>query len=190
MTKIYALIDKGLLNSYKIDLKEFCNFLNEQNISVAQYRNKSNNKNDILNDLKTVKKYFNGTLIINDYIDYINYADGLHIGQEDLIKYGSIENIKKKIGNKLLGLSTHNISEIEIANKLDIDYIGLGAYRPTKTKNVSTIGGKQLLEISKKSIHKVAIIGGVKLSDSFDSYIAYKVIGSDLFRKFIELNKS
>jgi len=186
MTKIYALIDRGLLDSYSIDLKSFCNFLNKNKISIAQYRNKSDNKLQIINDLKVLRECFSGTLILNDYIDYLEFANGLHIGQEDLIKYGSIENIKHKLGKKLLGLSTHNLQEIKEANSYDLDYIGLGAYRPTSTKNVLTIGGKELLKIAKQSKHKVAIIGGVKLNDTFDENISYKVIGSDLAKKYLK----
>jgi len=37
------------------------------------------------------------------------------------------------------------------------------------------------LEIAKESKHDVAIIGGVKLSDNFPSYIKYRVIGSNLY---------
>jgi thiamine-phosphate pyrophosphorylase len=62
---------------------------------------------------------------------------------------------------------------------LDIDYIGLGAYRPTNTKNVTSIGGETLLEIAKLSTHPVAIIGGVRLDDNIPN-IKYKVIGSDI----------
>jgi thiamine-phosphate pyrophosphorylase len=116
----------------------------------------------------------------------------LHIGQEDLLKFNlnknrAIKIIKEKIGNKILGLSTHNLDEILEANNFNIDYIGLGAFRDSKTKkDISSIGGEKLLEIAKFSNKKVAIIGGVKLSDSFKNYpqISYKVIGSDLMREF------
>jgi thiamine-phosphate pyrophosphorylase len=162
-------------------------------VPIAQYRNKLKTS-DILDDLKTIKRYFNGKLIINDYIELIEFADGLHVGQEDLTAISSdfniaIKSIRESIGNKrLLGLSTHNLSEIEVANSLDLDYIGLGAYRDTNTKDIKAIGGNKLLDIALKSTHKVALIGGVKLSDEFDIYpqIYYKVIGSDLLKSYIE----
>ena len=71
-----------------------------------------------------------------------------------------------------------NKEEILKANKMDLDYIGLGAYRSTTTKDVSSIGGEELLKIAKLSIHPVAIIGGVRLDDELD--VKYKVIGSDI----------
>ena len=117
----------------------------------------------------------------------------MHIGQEDLEEFSknkkdAISSIRQKIGSKMLGLSTHNLEEIKVANSLDLDYIGLGAYRVSSTKDVTSIGGEKLLSIAKSSKHKVALIGGVKLSDNFNSYpqIEYKVIGSDLIEQFIK----
>jgi len=37
------------------------------------------------------------------------------------------------------GVSTHNLDEIVQANALNIDYIGLGAYRPTNTKKEAQV---------------------------------------------------
>ncbi len=191
MSKIYALIDRGLIDKYSINLKDYCNFLNSLNTPIAQYRNKNYNKTQIINDLETIKSNFNGILIINDYIDFIYLADGLHIGQEDLVKYGSITKIREVIKDKILGLSTHNLEEIKKANKFNLDYIGLGAYRETSTKNVSNIKGKELLEIAKYSIHKVALIGGIRLEDDFANYpqIYYRVIGSNLFKRYLSLQE-
>ena len=89
--------------------------------------------------------------------------------------------IRQEIGDKIFGLSTHNRAEIEEANKLDIDYIGLGAYRSTGTKKDAKVVGAPLLEIAKISKHPVAIIGGVRLEDEFEAPIEYKVIGSGLY---------
>jgi len=175
---IYALLDFDLLQKHHISIEQFIKKAQELNAPILQYRDKNSNLNDIKDRLIKIRKLWNNTLIINDYIDLIEFADGLHIGQEDLEKYKSIENIRKQIGNKILGLSTHNKDEILKANQMNIDYIGLGAYRPTTTKNVTSIGGKKLIELSKLSNKDVAIIGGVKLTDNIPT--KYKVIGSDI----------
>ena len=113
------------------------------------------------------------------------------MGQEDLSAVDSnfkiaVDLVREKIGNKILGLSTHNLEEIEIANSLDLNYIGLGAYRATITKESVQIKGSSLLEIAKESKHKVALIGGVTLNDDFSNYsqIYYKVIGNNLMQSF------
>jgi len=175
---IYALLDFDLLSKNNISIQDFISKAKKVDASILQYRDKNSDLNDIKQRLIEIRRLWDKTLIINDYIELIEYADGLHIGQEDLEKYGSIENIRQKIGNKILGLSTHNEKEVLQANKMDIDYIGLGAYRPTTTKDVTSIGGKNLLEIAKLSNKDVAIIGGVKLDDDIPT--KYKVIGSGI----------
>ena len=134
----------------------------------------------------TIRKYYEGTLIINDTMALIDYADGLHIGQEDIRLYSddlveAVAMIRQKIGQKQLGLSTHNKEEILEANNLDLDYIGLGAYRATNTKSEANVGGKALIEVASHSKHPVGMIGGVSLEDEFESPIRYKVIGSGLY---------
>jgi len=175
---IYALLDFDLVQKYNISIPQFIDKCKELDVAIIQYRDKNSPIKEIKQRLLTIRKLWEKTLIINDYIELVEFVDGLHIGQEDLEKYNSIENIRKKINSKILGLSTHNKQEILQANKMNIDYIGLGAYRLTKTKNVTSIGGKKLLELAKLSIHDVAIIGGVKIDDEIPT--KYKVIGSDI----------
>ena len=184
---IYALIDKETLGQRGVSLTLHLEHLQSFDIPVLQYRNKVGTIEEKKADLMTIREVYEGTLIINDTIELIAYADGLHIGQEDIREYGdnlheSVGKVRGIIGRKLLGLSTHNLSEIEEANRLDLDYIGLGAYRSTKTKSEANVGGKALLEAAKHSKHPVGIIGGVKLEDEFEAPILYKVIGSDLYR--------
>ncbi len=154
-------------------------------LPIIQYRNKNGANAERIADLQFIRNHFRGTLIVNDAIDLVEYADGLHIGQEDLSGYDpdpvkAVATIRAKIGRKMLGLSTHNLEEVKQANLLDIDYIGLGAYRSTGTKSDASVGGDALLEIAKSSKHPVALIGGVKANDYFDESIRYKVIGSGL----------
>jgi len=138
----------------------------------------------------TIRKYYDGILIVNDAIALIDYADGLHIGQEDIRAYNddlaeALKEIRQKIGRKQLGLSTHNKEEILEANTLDLDYIGLGAYRATHTKSEANVGGKALIDVASYSSHPVGMIGGVTLEDDFEEPIRYKVIGSGLYKNSI-----
>ena len=66
------------------------------------------------------------------------------------------------------------------ANEMDLNYIGLGAFRNTSTKkDIVGVLGDSLDEIASKSRHFVAAIGGVKMDDKFKN-ITYHVIGSGL----------
>ena len=183
---IYALIDKETLFKRGVSLTHFSQKLELLNIPIAQYRNKSGSLDEMKKDLQLIREYYHGKLIVNDAIELIDYADGLHLGQEDIRLYANnkedaITMIRQKIFNKILGLSTHNREEILEANGLNLDYIGLGAYRGTPTKIEAKVLGNDALVLAKLSNHPVGLIGGVKLSDTFNSEIHYKVIGSDLY---------
>lgn len=185
---IYALVDKETLLVKNVSLESHLQHLSTfPNIPILQYRNKLGSLEEKKSDLLLIRQNYDGKLIINDVIELIEYADGLHIGQEDIRKYGSdltdaVKMIRQKIGRKLLGLSTHNKEEILEANELDLDYIGLGAYRATNTKSEANVWGKALIELASYSTHPVGMIGGVRMDDQFDEPIVYKVIGSGLYK--------
>ncbi len=183
---MYALLDKEVLSKRGLSLAKLSQKIQILDIPIAQYRNKIGSLEEKRDDLLLIRKFYNGKLIVNDSIDLIDYADGLHIGQEDIRVFNTqlekaVTIIRKKIGNKLLGLSTHNKAEILEANELNLDYIGLGAYRGTKTKLEAKVLGDEALNLAKLSKHPVGLIGGLKLKDYFDKQITYRVIGSDLY---------
>lgn len=187
---IYALVDKETLLAKNVSLESHLKHLTTfSNIPILQYRNKLGSLIEKKEDLLTIRKYHNGKLIINDTIELIDYADGLHVGQEDIRKYSddlvvAVNMIRQQISRKLLGLSTHNKDEILEANALDLDYIGLGAYRATNTKSEANVGGKVLIKAASHSKHPVGMIGGVRVEDVFEKPIIYKVIGSGLYKVF------
>ena len=184
---IYALVDKETLIQKGVSLQAHIQHLSTfPNIPILQYRNKSASLEEKKEDLILIRQYYDGKLIINDAIELIDYADGLHIGQEDIRSYShdlkkAVKILRQKIGTKLLGLSTHNKEEILEANTLELDYIGLGAYRATETKSEANVGGEALIEAASYSKHPVGMIGGVRLDDVFEEPIVYKVIGSGLY---------
>ena len=79
-----------------------------------------------------------------------------------------------------MGLSTHNEKEILEANNLDLDMIGLGAYRITTTKDVNVMLGNKISYLAKISKHPVCAIGGVKIAESIAN-ISFNVVGSNLY---------
>jgi thiamine-phosphate pyrophosphorylase len=183
---IYALVDKETLLKSGLSLQGLLDHIAVLQAPILQYRNKLESLEEKRRDLEKIRTLYSGMLIVNDSIELIDHADGLHLGQEDMKVYSddkkqAVAMIRQKIGGKLLGLSTHNAIEIEEANGLEVDYIGLGAYRPTGTKKDAAVGGEALLKIAKLSTHPVAIIGGVRPNDSFEDPIVYKVIGSGLY---------
>ncbi len=207
---LYALLDFDTLQKYGVTIKDFCQTAKGAKAKILQYRDKNSSLDDKLKRIKEIKKYWKKPLIINDTIELLPYCDGIHIGQEDLeglckrfglSEYEVIEMLRNSeklkikseklniklctfnssfFNKKIVGLSTHNKEEILKANKLPLSYIGLGAYRPTKTKNTDNILGEKVISLIKYSYHPVAIIGGVKIYDKIPSN--FKVVGSDLCR--------
>jgi len=184
--RLYALCDQELLDRRAISLEEYIRIAKEQNAEIIQYRNKNADLQFIKRQLIKIRNMYDGFLIVNDAYELVEFCDGVHIGQEDLREIDAdplkaVKILRDVAGkDKILGISTHSQEEVLQANEMDLNYIGLGAYRSTATKdNISTILGERLDEIASHSKHFVAAIGGVKKSDKF-SHVTYHVIGSGL----------
>jgi thiamine-phosphate pyrophosphorylase len=183
--RLYALCDQELLDKRALSLEEFINIAKLNSAEIIQYRNKNADIAFVKQQLVKIRKIYDGFLIVNDAYELVEFCDGVHLGQEDLIKIDpdiskAVKILRSVISkDKILGISTHNEAEVHIANTLDLNYIGLGAFRETSTKNVGVILGDKLDVIASKSKHFVAAIGGVKKDDIFEN-VTYHVIGSGL----------
>ncbi|MEA3383511.1 MAG: thiamine phosphate synthase [Campylobacterota bacterium] len=188
--KIYALLDYQTLQKFDISLDKFLAICNSYNTVYIQYRDKLNSLDIQKKNLLFLKSNTNIPIIINDKLELLEFCDGIHLGQEDLealslsLKLPQakvISFIRKKYKNKRIGISTHNEMEILETNNLPLDYIGLGAYRDTSTKDVPNTLGDNISYLAKMSKHPVGAIGGVRISDNIPN-ITYNVIGSGLLK--------
>jgi thiamine-phosphate pyrophosphorylase len=184
--RLYALCDQDMLDKRGISVEEFIEIAKGNNAEIIQYRNKDADISYIKQQLIKIRKLYDGFLVVNDAYELVEFCDGVHVGQEDLQEIDADISKAVKIlrsvvsKDKILGISTHNEEEVLQANTLDVNYIGLGAYRDTSTKkDVSTVLGEKLDTIASKSDHIVAAIGGVRKDDMFEN-ITYHVIGSGL----------
>ena len=182
---LYVLCDYETLLKKNISLKFFVDLCKKKDVKIIQYRDKISSLQEQKTNLLYLKSQLNIPIIINDKIELIEFADGLHLGQEDLEKIHkdkkiAVKLVRLKIKDKLLGLSTHNEIEILEANELEIDMIGLGAYKNTSTKDVSTILGSKISYLAKISKHPVCAIGGVKIEDIIEN-IRFNVVGSGFY---------
>jgi thiamine-phosphate pyrophosphorylase len=112
-------------------------------------------------ELRKIAERFGACLIINDYADIAAAvdADGVHLGQEDL----PLAEAKKILGNRIIGISTHNLEEALDAEKGGADYIGFGSIFPTTTKDNASVQGLDALKKIKKTVKiPVIAIGGIK----------------------------
>lgn len=184
---LYVLCDYESLLKRDISLNKFLEILKKYDVKILQYRDKISDLDIQKQNLDFLRKNLNIPIIINDKIELIDYADGLHLGQEDFSKVHTdkkiaVKLLRAKIKDKLLGLSTHNEIEILEANSLEIDMIGLGAYRPTNTKDISNILEDKLPYLAKISKHPVCAIGGVRVDDVIEN-VHFNTVGSAILNE-------
>lgn len=185
---LYALCDQNMLDSRGISLEEYISIAQSHNAKIIQYRNKDADIAFIKQQLIKIRKLYDGFLIVNDAYELVEFCDGVHVGQGDLQRVDrdpikAVKILRSVVSSdKILGISTHSEQEVLQANEMDLNYIGLGAYRKTATKDdITTLLGDELDKIAQKSKHLVAAIGGVRLDDVF-SNVTYHVIGSGLLK--------
>lgn len=100
--------------------------------------------------------------IVNDRPDIalaVN-ADGVHVGQEDL----SPADVRRMVGDKMLvGLSTHNLEQVQKANSEPVDYIGFGPLFATTSKaDPDPVLSPQMLpQAGRISERPIVAIGGL-----------------------------
>ena len=56
--------------------------------------------------------------------------------------------------------------ELQQANRLPLDYIGVGPIFPTRAKPTATVGLKVLAQITQQAAHPVIAIGGITLANA------------------------
>ncbi|WP_201353610.1 thiamine phosphate synthase [Hydrogenimonas urashimensis] len=185
--KLYALLDETSMQARGWSIERFVGRACERGAEILQYRNKSGDVDTIRSRLEDIVSLFPGRVIVNDHPELAPICGGVHLGQEDIVRYGTtmetaVERLRETIGQeRWLGLSTHNKEEIVRANLLDLDYIGLGACRATTTKeDANVLGCEKVAELASLSAHPVAAIGGVKPDDRID-HVTWLVVGSALY---------
>lgn len=149
-------------------VKHYLNFISicaKAGLSAVQLREKDLSITDLFKfgkSLKGLLDAFQIPLIVNDSLDLCLKLDagGLHLGQDD----GDIVIARAALGsNKLLGLTVNSAHQIELANHLPIDYIGVGSIFPTPNKvQCETIWGTGgLQQVFLLSKHPIIAIGGI-----------------------------
>lgn len=134
-------------------------------VDILQMREKNKSRGELLalgNKLSLLYKKFHALFIVNDnpLLAKELSADGVHLGQEDLLRF-PMEETRRLLGrDKLIGLSTHSLEQFKKANEQDFDYLAFGPVFPTKTKNYF-IGTKDLEQVLKIALKPVVLIGGI-----------------------------
>ncbi len=138
-------------------------------VTMVQLREKTADTRTFLERAWALKRLLQGTgvpLIINDRVDIALAvdADGVHLGQSDM----PVEIARRLLGpDKIIGLSVESLEQIEQANALDIQYIGISPIFATSTKTDTKApfgldGARQAVKIS---THPTIGIGGINATN-------------------------
>lgn len=134
-------------------------------ITALQLREKSlskNNLRDLALQVGSLCKKYRIPLIINDdpHIAELVDADGVHLGQRDM----PIKEARTILGDKIIGVSAHNLKEALRAQEEGADYIGVGAVFHTGSKSDTIpLSMEELTKITNFVSIPVVAIGGIDL---------------------------
>ena len=179
MKKLVYLISPNKINSnFYSDLDKVLAY---KNVGFFQLRLKNVKRIKLLkitNKINKITSRHKVKLIINDNFNLASKinVDGCHLGQLD----GSFKIARKKLKNKILGITCHNSKTLaKTAIKNNADYIAFGSFFKSKLKPKAKKANINILNWAKKNISKpIIVIGGInnlnykKLINAGAKYIA------------------
>ncbi|MBR0605183.1 thiamine phosphate synthase [Bacillus safensis] len=133
-------------------------------ITMFQFREKGEKalqgeeKKQLARQIQALCQEANVPFIVNDDVQLaIDLdADGVHVGQEDT----NAKDVRERIGNKILGVSTHNLDEVKQAMMDGADYVGMGPVYPTETKkDTRSVQGVSLITEVRRHGLQIPIVG-------------------------------
>jgi thiamine-phosphate pyrophosphorylase len=168
---LYPILDSCLLRNVSRDayLRRLGGELCDAGVTLLQYRNKSGNDREILDDAKVLRKsmpFGKCLLILDDRADLCMLAgfDGVHVGQDDI----SAASARRIVGEeKIVGISTHNEEQLKAAALMRVDYIAIGPVFSTGSKaNPDPVVGLDGVRLARASTqNRVVAIGGITLEN-------------------------
>lgn len=161
-------------NKTKEEIIKECNIVLQEGIKFIQLRMKEASNDEILEVAKQIRpvcdKYC-AILIVDDKIELLksNLFDGVHLGKNDM----PIKQARQITQDKyLLGATCNTIQDIQKAIENGADYLGIGPYKYTTTKqNLAPIlgleGYKNIIEYMRDKNLNIPFyaIGGITLED-------------------------
>ena len=150
-------IDKNFYNSLK-------KVLSYNKVQYFQLRLKNQKKKKIIQVSKKIikiTKFYNVKFVINDIHNLVKIigADGCHLGQSD----GNILKIRKRLKNKVIGVTCHNSKRLaKKAKAIGASYVAFGSFYKSKLKPKAKRANTKILSWAKKKLDlPVVAIGGI-----------------------------
>lgn len=161
---LYVILDAALLPPDAVALTES---LLRAGARLFQYRDKSSSPRELLQAAQALTVTIlqrGGSFIVNDRPDIarIAAATGVHLGQDDI----SIPAARAVAGEESwIGISTHNLGQLERAVDSDADYIAVGPVFETHSKDrLDPVVGLEFVRQARQLTSKPLVaIGGITL---------------------------
>ena len=158
---VYLISPNEIKKQFYDDLNRVLSY---GNVKFFQLRLKKIKKNSLLRIAKKIRKITHKhkvKFIINDNYNLVSKtkADGCHMGQLD----GSIKIARKKLKNKILGITCHDSIELaEMAVNCNANYLAFGSFFKSKLKpRAKKADPKILIKVKKKIKRPIVVIGGI-----------------------------
>jgi thiamine-phosphate pyrophosphorylase len=169
---LYAIVDAELTK----DPVAFARILADADVKLIQLREKKSTSRDFFvmaKEMAAALLPLGVQFVVNDRADIAAMvgASGVHVGQEDL----PVEDARKLCRPPMwVGVSTHNIAQLQQALATSADYIAVGPIFATQTKeNPDPVVGLDLIREARKLTRKPLVaIGGITLANAADVYAA------------------
>ena len=162
---IYLISPNEIKKQFYDDLNRVLSY---GNVKFFQLRLKKVKKNNFIRIAKKIRKItykHKVKFIINDNYNLVSKtkADGCHMGQLD----GSIKKAKKKLKNKILGITCHDsIKLAKRAVNCNANYLAFGSFFQSKLKPRAKKADPKILIVVKKKIKlPIVVIGGINNSN-------------------------
>ena len=169
MPRLYVILDAGMFSE---PVGESAKKLIEAGVRLLQYRDKQASARELLANAKSIAEAARASacaFFVNDRPDvaYLAGADGVHVGQEDL----PVEQARHVLGaERWVGVSTHNLEQVQRAAASSADYIAVGPIFPTGSKaNPDPVVGVDFVRRARALTAKpIVAIGGITLDRAAD----------------------
>jgi thiamine-phosphate pyrophosphorylase len=136
-------------------------------VAMIQYREKHDHKSfrAMYEECLAIRRLTRESgipFIVNDYLELAMLvdADGVHVGQDDL----PVAAVRRIVGDKIIGLSTHGPDQAQAAVQAGVTYIGAGPIFATQTKDdvCAPVGLDYLQHVIDNICLPAVAIGGIK----------------------------
>ena len=167
-SRVYPIADTEVLARHGFEPVAFVEALLDGGARLVQFRHKDAYTRQAFEQLQQITalcRAAGAQLIVNDRADFAAICDaGLHVGQDDLPPALA----RRVMGNRMLGLSTHNEAQMRAAAGESVDYVALGPIFHTGTKrNAAPEVGVQNLRAWRPLVTQPLVaIGGITLENA------------------------